>query len=76
MIYSTYMWDLALAMDSASPASCKTPTTPVSSICPNNRPTTNKKNLKNDQLPNDHIVLACPTYRKHRAKRGRLETQA
>ena len=58
------MWDLALAVDSASPASCKTPATPVSSICPNNCPTTNKKNLKNDQLPNDHIVLACPTYRK------------
>ena len=33
---STYTWDLVRALESASPASCKTPATFIDSIRPNN----------------------------------------
>ena len=38
MKYSTYTWDLAWALASASPASCKTPATFIDSIHPNKSP--------------------------------------
>ena len=36
MIYWVCTWDLVEALQSASPASCKTPATSTNSICPNN----------------------------------------
>ena len=38
MKYSTYTWDLGQALESASPASCKTPATFIDSIRPIKRP--------------------------------------
>ena len=38
MKYSTYTWELVRALESVSPASCKTPATFTDSIRPNNKP--------------------------------------
>ena len=43
MKYSTYTWDLVQALESASPASCKTPATFIDS-------TTNLKKAKNPEM--------------------------
>ena len=44
MKYSTYAWDLVWALESASPASCKTPATFTDSIRPNKYPENETKN--------------------------------
>ena len=46
MKYSPYTWDLVLAIESASPASSKTPVTFIDSICPND----NQKKAKNAEI--------------------------
>ena len=50
MLYSTDTWDLVWALESASPASCKTPATSIDSIHPNNHPRRNKRFRKNTKL--------------------------
>ena len=76
MKYSTYTWDLVLALELASPASCKTPVTFIDSIRPNNQPEKSKEPRNEIQLPTNRIVLPWSTYTEPRAKRGRLETQS
>ena len=68
-------WDLVRALESASPASCKTPATYIDSICPNSQPGKNKEPRNEIQLSANRIVLPWPTYTEPRAKRGRLGTQ-
>ena len=75
MKLSTYTWDLVRALESASPASCKTPATFIDSIRPNNQPGKNKESRNEIQLSANRIVLPWPTYTEPRAKRGRLGTQ-
>ena len=57
MKYSTYTWDLAWALESASPASCKTSATFIDSI----RPKINQKKAKNPEMRfnSQQIVLYC-----------------
>ena len=57
-------------LESASPASCKTPATFIDSIHPNNQQGKNKESRNEIQLPTNRIVLPCPTYTKAKAKRG------
>ena len=57
MLYSTHTWDLVQALESASPASCKTAATSVASIRPNNHTRRNKRFRKKTKLPTNHIVL-------------------
>ena len=63
MIYSTYTWDLVQALQSQSPASCKTPSTSTDSVCPNKHRKRNKilKEISNSQ----QIVLYCLGLRTH-----------
>ena len=42
VLYSTHTWDLLRALESVSPASCKTPATSIDSIRPNNHLRRNK----------------------------------
>ena len=46
MKYSTYTWDLVRTLDSASPASCKTPATFINSIRPNKK----SEKIKNPEM--------------------------
>ena len=62
MKQSTYTWDLVRALESASPASCKTPATFIDSIRPNNQPGKNKESRNEIQLSANRIVLPWPTY--------------
>ena len=57
MKYSTYTWDLVQALESASPASCKTPATFIDSICQ----TINQKKAKNPEIRfnSQQIVSHC-----------------
>ena len=57
MKYSTYTWDLVLAIESASPASRKTPVTFNDSI----RPKDNQKKAKNPEMrfSSQQIVSYC-----------------
>ena len=57
MKYSTYTWDLVRALESASPASCKTPATFTDSI----RQTINHKKAKNPEtrFNSQQIVSHC-----------------
>ena len=74
MKYSVYTWDLVQALDSVSPASCKTLVTFIDSIAQ----TTNQKRKEPRnaiQVPTNHIILPCPTYTEPRAKRDRLGIQ-
>ena len=75
MKYSTYIWDLVQGLESASPASWKTPAAFINSIRPNNQPEKSKEPRNEIQLPTNRIALPWPTYTELRAKRGRLETQ-
>ena len=75
MKYSTYTWELVRALQSASPASCKTPATFIDSIPPNNQPGQNKKSRNEIQLPKNRILLPWPTYTEPSAKTGILGTQ-
>ena len=75
MKYSTYTWDLVQALESASPASCKTAAAFIDSIRPSNQPEKSKERRNEIQLPINHILLPWSTYTELRAKRGRLETQ-
>ena len=75
MKYSTYTWDLVRAIQSAFPASCKTPATLINSICPYNSPEKRKEPRNEIQLPANPIVLPWPTYTDPRAKRGGCGTQ-
>ena len=43
MLNSTHTWDLVQALESASPASGKTPVTSIDFIDPNNHPRRNRK---------------------------------
>ena len=67
--------DLVRALESASPASCKTPATFIDSIRPNNQPGKNKESRNEIQLSANRIVLPWSTYTESRAKRARLGTQ-
>ena len=51
------IWDLVRALESVSPASCKTPATFIDSICPNNQPGKNKESRDEIQLSTNRIVL-------------------
>ena len=62
-------------LESASPASSKTPATFIDSIHPYNQPGKNKESRNEIQLPTNRIVLPWPTYTGPRVKRGRLGTQ-
>ena len=76
MKQSTYTWDLVRALESASPASCKTPATLLDSICPNTQPGKKNKESRNEiQLPTNCIGLPWPKYAEPKAKRGRLGSQ-
>ena len=57
MKYSPYTWDLVLAIESASPASNKTPVTFIDSI----RPKDNQKKAKNAEIrcSSQQIVSYC-----------------
>ena len=57
MIYSTYTLDLVQALESTSPASCKTPNTSTDSIHPNNCPRRNKNPEKRSS--SQQIVSHC-----------------
>ena len=80
MLYSAQTFEyLVWALESASPASCKTPATSIDSICPNKHPRNKhkflkKKKKKKIKLPTNHIVLSWAMYREPRATRGRLGT--
>ena len=52
------------ALESGSPASCKTPATFIDSIRPNNQPGKNKESRNEIQLSANRIVLRWPTYTK------------
>ena len=54
-------------LESASPASCKTPATFIDSIHPNNQQGKNKESRNEIQLPTNRTVLPCPTYTKAKA---------
>ena len=69
MLYLTHIWDLVWALESASPASCKTPATSIDSIHRNNHLKRNKKSRKKIKLPTNHIVLPQPTHTEPRGKR-------
>ena len=58
MKYSTYTWDLVWALESASPASCKTPAKNTDSIRPNNQPGRKSKNPEM-RSNSQQIVLYC-----------------
>ena len=75
MPHSTYIWDLAWALESASPAFCKTLATFIDSNSPSNQPGKRKESRNEIQLQTNHIVLPWPAYTEPRAKRGRLGTQ-
>ena len=75
MKYSTYTWDMVLAPESASPASCKTPPTFINSIRTNKEPEKHKEPRNDIQLLANRVVLPWPMYTEPRAKRGRLGTQ-
>ena len=57
MKYSPYTWDLVLAIESASPASSKTPVTFIDSIRPND----NQKKAENAEIrfSSQQIVSYC-----------------
>ena len=57
MKYSTYTWDLVRTLESASPASCKTPATFIDTIRPNKKP----EKTKNPEMRFDfqQIVSYC-----------------
>ena len=67
-------WDLVRALESASPASCKTPATFIDSIHPNNQSRKSKESRNEIKLPINRIIWPWPTYTEPRAKRGRLGT--
>ena len=75
MKYSTYTWDLVRALESVSPASCKTPATFIDSIRPDKQPEKNKNHRDEIQLLTNCIILPWSKYTERRAKRGRLGTQ-
>ena len=66
MKYSTYTWDLVQAVESESPASCKSQATFIYSIRPKNPPEKSKESRKEIQLPTNYIVLPWPTYTEPR----------
>ena len=56
-VNSTHTWDLVQALESASPASCKTPAKSIDSIRPNNHLRRNKKSEKRSNT--QQIVSYC-----------------
>ena len=58
MKQSTCTWDLVGALESGSPASCKTPATFIDSICPNNQPEKQQRIQKRDPIPNKSYCTA------------------
>ena len=75
MKYSVYTWDQVRALQSACTASSKKPATFIDSIRPNNYLLKSKDPRNEIQLQTNHIVLAWPTYKEPRAKRGRVGAQ-
>ena len=75
MKYSTYIWDMVRALESASPASCKTPVTFIDSTCSNNEPEKSKESRNEIQLPTNRVVLPWSTHTEPKVKRGRLGPQ-
>ena len=57
MKYSNYTWDLVRALDSASPASSKTPASFIDSIHLNNKAEKSKEPRNGIQFPRNRIVL-------------------
>ena len=58
MKYKTYTWDLVHALESAFPASCKTPATSIESIRPISQPWKYKKNPEKSSNY-QQIILYC-----------------
>ena len=75
MIYSTYSWDLVQAIESASPASCKTPVTSIDSSAQTIITEETKFLKKKIKLLTNCIVLPWATYIEPKAKKGRPGTQ-
>ena len=61
ILYSTHTCDLVQTLESASPASCKTPATSIDPIPPNSHPG-RKKSWKKIRLQRNSIVLPWPRY--------------
>ena len=62
MLYSAQTFEyLVRALESASPASCKTPATSIDSICPNKHPRRNRKFWKKKKKKSNfqQIILYC-----------------
>ena len=66
---SAYTCDIMLPLDSAFPASFKTPTPSIDSIRPNNQPTKSKKSYKTIKLLTNCIKLIWSTYTELRAEK-------
>ena len=77
MKYSTYPWDLVKALESVSPASCKTPVTFIDSIRHKQLTKKKQKKRKNEiQLSRNGIALPWAMYTEPTAKTGRLGTHS
>ena len=63
-VNSTHTWDLVRALESASPASCKTPATSIDSIRPNNHLAEKKNPEKRSNT--QQIVSYCLGLRPRR----------
>ena len=62
-IYSTHTWDLVQVLESASPASCKTPATSIDSIHRNNHPRRNKKSWRDQTTSKLYCILLVYIHR-------------
>ena len=74
MKYSTYLWELVPALESASPASCLAPAKFIDSIQQHTSQEKSKEPRYEILLPKDCILLPWSTYTEPRAKTGRLGT--
>ena len=61
MKHSTCTCDLLPTLESASPASCKTPATFIDSRCQNDKPEKGEEPRNENQLPTNCIILPRPT---------------
>ena len=73
---STYNWDMVQVLQSASPASCKTPSTFIDSIRPDNQLRKNKESKIEIQLPTNCIILPWPSTQNPGLKEVDLELSA
>ena len=72
MIYSSYLWDLVQAHESASSASSSTPNTSIDSIRPNNHPK-KKQNLLKKVLTHNKLYRIALAY-AHRTQGEERQT--